>query len=102
MSSLAYMIGMFTGILGICIAIYLEWVIERPCRAKYVYAYLVLGIALTLVSAQDVIDPGILYAKTIGFSIILVLEVYGFFYLYERLKAPYESDISPPEKPYDP
>lgn len=95
-TSLAYLIGMFAGILAICIAIYLEWVIDRACNARYVYAYLFLGIGLILVSVNDIINPGIAYARTIGFFVILILEIYGFVHLYRRIK----SEESPPDNAY--
>lgn len=87
MSDPAYALGMISGVVAISVAVYLEWVNVRPCNAKWVYAYLVLGVGLVLVSAGGVVEAELQLLRAAGFGLILVLEIVGFVHIKSEIDS---------------
>lgn len=75
--------GTVVGTLGVCIALYLQFVHPHRVRPHYVAGFFTFGAVLTLLHTQVYIEPQAwnLAARAVALSVAIVVEVGGFGYV---------------------
>lgn len=84
MTGFGYTLGMFSGVIALSIAIYLEWIAEKQCSVKYVVSYLCLGLGLVLISSRELFLPRFEPLTVLGFLTIIAFELLGFMHIRNR------------------
>lgn len=79
-------IGVMAGGISISIAVYLQMVVGRDCKPKWIMLYLAVGVALLLINSDPYLASraAILSLEGIAYVGIAVVEIYGAFKVYKH------------------
>lgn len=72
-------IGITASALAFLIALYLQIYVRRVVKAKYVLTFVILGMAIFLLSvrSQHISDNTLTYVRASGYLLFIALEIWG-------------------------
>lgn len=74
LTDVAQFTGFFAGVLGLCIATYLQVIMARPCPAKWVVFFLLFGFGLASANVEAAIEAPV-WTAIMGNLVIVLAEV---------------------------
>jgi hypothetical protein len=81
-------VGMFTGAVGVSIAVYLRAVCQRKIDDRYIAAFAILGLGAAMIASEPLHGDFIVvsWLRGLGYVVILSLELFAAWQIYDAFE----------------